>query len=355
MEQFLIGLRDFAIEKVVSRMPPVFEARWTGKNTCPHCACEKLRIKDSFWRTIRNISIHGRASRLVIRCHKYRCEECGRYFNTRLAGIKVWSRTTELLKRNIFQAYNKGISCKDIADEHRIGVASVERYYHQMMQHKSSHWANRTCPRILGIDEHRFTRRQGFATTFCDLARRRVFDVVKGRSAADMRDFLQSLHGRHKVKMVCIDMNSAYRRLVREWFPNARIVADRFHVIRLVNQHFSELCKAIDEKQLAHGRGGMMRLLLTRRDRLTDSQKERLRTYFAGRPDIGSLHEFLHDTADLLRVRAQSVDSCRKYVAELLNKIDQLRNTPFAPLRTLGRTLHNWREEVAPNVPLYPK
>ena len=347
VEQFLIGLRDFAIEKVVSRTPPVFEARWTGKNTCPHCAGEKLRIKDSFWRTIRNISIHGRASRLLIRCHKYRCEECGRYFNTRLAGINVWSRTTELLKRNIFQAYNKGISCKDIADEHRIGVASVERYYHQMMQHKSSHWVNRTCPRILGIDEHRFTRRQCFATTFCDLARRRVFDVVKGRSAADMRDFLQSLHGRHKVKMVCIDMNSAYRRLVREWFPNARIVADRFHVIRLVNQHFSELCKAIDEKQLAHGRGGMMRLLLTRRDRLTDSQKERLRTYFAGRPDIGSLHEFLHDTADLLRVRAQSVDSCRKYVAELLNKIDQLRNTPFAPLRTLGRTLHNWREEVA--------
>jgi len=81
----------------------------------------------------------------------------------------VWSRTTELLKRNIFQAYNKGVSCKDIANEHRIGVASVERYYHQMMQHKSSHWANRTCPRILGIDEHRFTRRQGFATTFLRL------------------------------------------------------------------------------------------------------------------------------------------------------------------------------------------
>ena len=58
----------------------------------------------------------------------------------------------------------------------------------------------------------------------------------RGHSAADMRDFLQSLQGRHKVKMVCIDMNPAYRRLVREWFPNARLVADRFHVIRLVNQ-----------------------------------------------------------------------------------------------------------------------
>jgi len=62
---------------------------------------------------------------------------------------------------------------------------------------------------------------------------------------------------------------------------------------------------------------------------------------------IESLYEFLHETADLLRVRAQNIDSCRKYVAELLDKIDQLRKTPFAPLRTLGKTLHNWREEVA--------
>ncbi|MGH9416262.1 MAG: transposase, partial [Terriglobales bacterium] len=30
---------------------------------------------------------------------------------------------------------------------------------------------------------------------------------------------------------------SAYRALVRNHFPNARIVADRFHVIRLVNRH----------------------------------------------------------------------------------------------------------------------
>jgi len=52
VEGLLIGLRDFAIEKVVSHVPPVFEARWTGKNTCPHCGCEKLRIKDSLYRVV---------------------------------------------------------------------------------------------------------------------------------------------------------------------------------------------------------------------------------------------------------------------------------------------------------------
>ena len=90
-----------------------------------------------------------------------------------------------------------------------------------------------------------------------------------------------------------------------------------------------------------------MRLLLTRRGRLTDAQKERLRTYFAGRQDIESLYNFLHDTAGLLRVRPPNIDSCRKQIAEFLEKIDKLRRTPFAPLRILDMTLHNWREKVA--------
>ncbi len=190
-----------------------------------------------------------------------------------------------------------------------------------MMQHKASHWQNRPCPRILGIDEHRFTRRQGFLTTFCDLAKRRVFDVLKGRSAAEMTDFLRSLKGRNKVKVVCMDMNSAYCKLVREWFPNARLVTDRFHVIRLVNQHFSELCKSLDEKRLAFGRGRLMRLMLKRPERLKAEQQERLRCYLESNPAVKSLYIFMHNLNELLRNKTMNKDSCRFCAAELLEKL----------------------------------
>lgn len=347
MEQFLLGIPDFAIEKVVSSVPPVFEVRWMGKSVCPTCGGEKLRIKDSFWRTIRNIPVNGQPSKFVVKCHKYRCESCNRYFHTSLPGVKPWSRTTELLKRNVFNAYNKGISCFDIAQDNHIGIASVERYYHQMMQHKANHWQNRACPQVLGIDEHRFTRKQGFATTFCDLAKHRIFDVVKGRSAGEMENFLLSLKGRDKVRIVCIDMNSAYRKLVKVWFPNAMIVTDRFHVIRLINQHFSELCKTIDEKSLSYGRKGLMRLMLMRQTKLTDTQKERLSEYFVRTPGMEQIYTFMHELNELLRNKAQTRRASRKCVKELLEKIGQLRETPFAPLRKLGQTLSNWRDEVA--------
>ena len=43
-----------------------------------------------------------------------------------------------------------------------------------------------------------------------------------------------------------MDLASVYRALVRKYFPNAKIVADRFHVIRLINHHFLACWRELD-------------------------------------------------------------------------------------------------------------
>jgi transposase len=43
-----------------------------------------------------------------------------------------------------------------------------------------------------------------------------------------------------------MDLSSAYCSLVHKYFLQARIVADRFHVIRLINQHFLACWREID-------------------------------------------------------------------------------------------------------------
>jgi transposase len=40
---------------------------------------------------------------------------------------------------------------------------------------------------VLGIDEHTLHKGMRFATTFCDLKNRRVFNISSGRSEAELR------------------------------------------------------------------------------------------------------------------------------------------------------------------------
>ncbi len=60
--------------------------------------------------------------------------------------------------------------------------------------------------------------------------------MVKGRSENDLATYLKSLPDKERVKVVCIDLSSIYRKIIKKYFPNAKIVVDRFHVIRLVNE-----------------------------------------------------------------------------------------------------------------------
>ena len=45
-------------------------------------------------------------------------------------------------------------------------------------------------PRVVGIDDWAWRRGQSYGTIVCDLERRRVIDLLPGRSAAPVRDWL---------------------------------------------------------------------------------------------------------------------------------------------------------------------
>ena len=114
----------------------------------------------------------------------------------------------------------------------------MERHFQHFLRRSAAELKDAACPRVLGIDEHFFSRRLGFATTFCDLAKHKVYDVVLGRSEASLASYLAKLRGKENVRVVCMDLSAAYRALVVRHFPNALIVTDRFHVIRLISQQF---------------------------------------------------------------------------------------------------------------------
>ena len=55
---------------------------------------------------------------------------------------------------------------------------------------------------------------------------------------------------REGVEEVCVDMWGGFPKVIREVFPNAKIVIDRFHVQKLVNKALNKVRLAVNLKGL---------------------------------------------------------------------------------------------------------
>lgn len=56
---------------------------------------------------------------------------------------------------------------------------------------------------------------------------------------------------------------------------------------------------------------------------------------------------FSQELCELLRIRRQNKEQCRKLAARLLDCINELCQSPFKAMSSLGRTLVTWKEEIA--------
>ena len=232
-----------------------------------------------------------------------------------------------------------------MAKREKIGSATVERWFldYLRLEAKKRH---PEAPRVLGIDEHFFTRKQGYATTFCDLGANKVFDVVLGRSEVSLEGYLNRLKGKDKVEVVCMDLSSTYRAIARKHFPNARIVADRFHVIRLVGHHFLNCWKLLD-LQGSRSRG-LLSLMRRKRGNLkSPEQQAKLDAYLAEHPSLEAIYWFKQELCELLNERNCTAARCRKLAKRFLSAIRTLLDSKFPPLVALGETLYSWQEEIA--------
>ena len=84
-----------------------------------------------------------------------------------------------------------------------------------------------------------------------------------------------------------MDLSETYRGLVRKYFPQAKIVADRFHVIRLVNHHFLKVWQTVDPE--GRRNRGLLSLMRRHEEKLDPSQRKRLQGYFSQFPALSPL------------------------------------------------------------------
>ncbi len=99
---------------------------------------------------------------------------------------------------------------------------------------------NNILPSHLMFDEFKSTKdAKGFMSfIFADAKTHRIIDIVENRQLSSLMRYFKnySKEARAGVKTICIDIYMPYMSLIKECFPNAKIIIDRFHIIQLLNR-----------------------------------------------------------------------------------------------------------------------
>jgi len=341
-----IGLRGYEI--VAQRSKPdrcELEVKLEREpERCPCCGAPGPRSKGRYIRRVRHLNCFGQPTELRVHIRRLQCRACSKSFIPALPGIRKGHHSSEPYRRDVFERHHEGISARKLAEKERIGEATVERIYHQFTHLKARERLSRQCPLYLGIDEHTLHKQYRFCTTFCDLKNHRVFEVRPGRSEPELAGFLATLQGRHRVRVVCIDLSSPYRKMAAKWFPNAKIVADRFHAIRLVYHHCVQMMRAI-APPIRHQRG-LLCALRKAPEKLNPRQLQRRDSLFEDFPQLLPIYEQMHAMRRLLKHKHQRKKQCRGHLRKLSQAIAWFNNSGLKPLQTLAQSLQQWIQPI---------
>ena len=172
----------------------------------------------------------------------------------------------------------------------------------------------------MSLDE--FARRKGqgkFATILTDLDKSSLLEVIDSHKSDDIITVLkqQPLAMRQGVEEVCVDMWGGFPKVIREVFPNAKIVIDRFHVQKLVNKALNKVRLSVNIKGLKN-----RCLLMNNQINLTAKEQAKLELVMISSPSLRIAHELKEE---LITIYNSNITSCGG-----MRKIKKRMHTPSA-------------------------
>ena len=313
----------------------------SAREVCPHCATPSTSIYDHRTVAVRDSPLRDLSVRLILRKRRFSCRPCGRPFTEPVPGIIPGYRSTERYRRSLLWACENFSDLTQVRRAYRCSSGYLYKalYTQLKLQRRKRLYP---WPTVIGLDEHFFRRGRGgfrqFVSMVVDFKNRRLFELVEGRTVGEMEAALSYIPGRENVRHVVIDMCDPYRSFASRFFPNARLVADKFHVLRLLSPAINRRRRLIEGDRRS---AALRRLLLRSRYRLEFAERLALDQWLWNHPDLRALYEAKEAMHSLYRTRGRE----RAKVA-LAALTDRLVDSNLPELQTLRRTLIRWRHEI---------
>ncbi len=289
---------------------------------------------------VRDLTIHGKRVGIYVDTRRYQCRVCKKTFYERLPDVDgKRMMTSRLVKWMGEQAIKRPFA--HIAEEIGVNEMTVKNVFNDYINELERAVRFET-PQWMGIDEIHIIKKPRCVVS--NIENNTIVNVLRDRNKKTVADYLFRLNGRNLVKCVAMDMWEPYKDAVRDVMPQARIVVDKFHVVRMANECLEKVRKEIRGSLTDKQRRGLMHdrfILLKRETKLEGLDRITLESWTNNYPALGAAYRVKEDFFGIYDAMTVQ-DAMLRFKAWELNLTPDIKDA-FHPLT---RAVNNWMPEI---------
>ncbi|WP_017429932.1 ISL3 family transposase [Vreelandella jeotgali] len=279
--------------------------------------------------------------RLKIDRPRYRCADCGKTLMPELAFLDEKRRVTKRLvgairERCLSRTFH------GLADETGLAVNTVKNIAQDLIDELDTTVRYET-PVIMGIDELNLAG--SYRCIITNLATNSIYDMLEKRTQNHMKPFFRKLPDSENVEWVCTDMWRPFKRSFGPYLPNAKLVIDKFHVVKMASEALEHERKQhqaqLGRKERLRLKKSLRWLTLKRPHALTVDEQQDMALLRQNMPALAEAYDFkelfyqIYDEPD----KASAMQAFEAWE-------NTLPESKWPRFHALARTVHNHYSDI---------
>ena len=338
----LLNIEDVIVKNIIqadSYVKIVLETK-PKEHICPVCGSITKRTHDYRIQTIKDLPLQLKHCYLVLRKRRYACS-CGKRFYENYSFLPRYFQRTQRLTAFIADALHDTRSISSVAKMCNVSTSTVNRILDTISFGKPK------IPSVLSIDEFKGNADgQKYQCILVDPLKHSVLDILPSRSQTHLVSYFRDIpkSERYRVEFFVCDMWKPYTELAQTFFPNAKIVIDKYHFIRQVTWAIENVRKRVQKTMPASLRKYYKRsrsLILTRYDKLKDEKKKECDLMLLYNDDLRLAH-YLKEWFYRICQNPKYSEQRREFF-EWISTAEQSQLTEF---EKCSATYRHWSKEI---------
>ncbi len=307
---------------------------------CPQCQ-KPLYRHGKRVTTFADTPIQMQPVRLEVSRPRYRCAECAKLVTPELSFLDERRRATARLVDAVRERC-LGQTFHSLAAQTGLAVNTIKNIAHDLIAELESNVRYET-PVILGIDEVMIAG--DYRCVMTNLATNNVFEILEARTQDVLKPYFQTLKDREKVEWVCTDMWRPFKRSFSAYLPNAKLIIDKFHVVKMASEALEEERKSyqsqLSKDERVQVKKSVRWLLVKRPANLSPIELDALEVVRKAMPGLALAYDFKEM---FFRIYDDPVKESAMRAFEAWETSLPDKELPL--FHSLARTVHNHYEDI---------